>query len=294
MGTPSTETISELINDTGPVPILDATTTTIEPAPVLPPLVPMSVAETATDLTLHVQELIKLRSSGRTRRYEVLARSRRDSARNEVPAAFVAESAKGAEGAELDAMVVEKLLLWLGKHGDVIWDSEPASFSVNLSIGAIEDETFPQKIEKWLAAANVPAEHIGFEISEKACVQRRPQVQRFIEACERLGCFLVIDDFSFDSNVFEFLGSKALRHVKIAPQLTASAMKDKLRQALVVAILQACKVLGVHCVAKRIESQSAMQWLTAVGCDFAQSFSLEKPTPLESLVSGGPIPALRQ
>jgi EAL domain-containing protein (putative c-di-GMP-specific phosphodiesterase class I) len=140
----------------------------------------------------------------------------------------------------------------------------------------------------------VPSEYVGFEISEFACVQCRPAVQRFIEACEKLGCFLVIDNFSFDSNGFEFLGSKALRHVKIDPKLTTAAMKEKLPQALVVAILQACKVLGVHCVAKRIESQSSLQWLTAIGCDFAQSFQLEKPAPLDTLVSGKAIKALRE
>ena len=63
---------------------------------------------------LHVQELIKLRSSGRTRRYEVLARSQRDAGRNEVPPAFIAESAKGNEGAALDALVVERLLQLAG------------------------------------------------------------------------------------------------------------------------------------------------------------------------------------
>jgi EAL domain-containing protein (putative c-di-GMP-specific phosphodiesterase class I) len=115
-----------------------------------------------------------------------------------------------------------------------------------------------------------------------------------VEACEKLGCFLVIDNFTFDSNGFEFLGSKVLRHVKIDPKLTTAAMKEKLPQALVVAILQACKVLGVHCVAKRIESQSSLQWLTAIGCDFAQSFQLEKPAPLDTLVSGKTIKALRE
>jgi EAL domain-containing protein (putative c-di-GMP-specific phosphodiesterase class I) len=53
-------------------------------------------------------------------------------------------------------------------------------------------------------------------------------------------------------------------------------------------------VLGVHCVAKRIDSQSSLQWLTAVGCDFAQSFHLEKPAALETLVSGKAIKALRE
>jgi EAL domain-containing protein (putative c-di-GMP-specific phosphodiesterase class I) len=282
-----------LIQDTGQHPSLDETTT-IEPAPQLPPLEPLSVEESATDLTLFAQELIKLRSSGRTRRYEVLARSQRDANRNEVPAAFVAETARGKDGAALDLLVLERLLDWLGKHGEAIWDSEPASFSVNLSIGAIEDETFLPRVQEWMEKNSVPPEYVGFEITEFACVQCKPAVQRFIETVEKMGCFLVIDNFSFDSTIFEFLGSKALRHVKLDPKLTDAAMRDKLPQALVVAILQACKVLGVHCVAKKVESKSSMQWLTAVGCDFAQAFSLHKPLPLDALASGQPIKALRE
>lgn len=285
-----------LIQDTGPVKKLELPSeTSVEPElPASPPPPPLTVEETATDLSLYVQELIKLRSSGRTRRYEVLARSQRDAHRNEVPTAFIAEATKGREGAALDALVVERLLQWLGQHGETIWDSEPASFSVNLSIGALEDEHFVEKIAGWLKQYNVEAEYVGFEISEFACVQSRPAVLRFVDACEKLGCFLVIDNFSFDSNMFELLGSKTLRHVKIDPKLTSAAMKEKLPQALVVAILQACKVLGVHCVAKRIESQASLQWLTAVGCDFAQTFQLEKPRAIETLVSGKAIKALRE
>jgi EAL domain-containing protein (putative c-di-GMP-specific phosphodiesterase class I) len=285
-----------LISDTAPVKKLDAAAVEdlIEPVPASPPPPALTVAETATDLMLFVQELIKLRSSGRTRRYEVLARSMRDAGRNEVPTAFVSEAARGRDGAALDALVLERLLQWLGQHGETIWDSEPASFSVNLSIGALEEETFTQKIAQGLEQYNVPAEYVGFEISEFACVQCRPAVERFIAEIEKLGCFLVIDNFSFDSNMFEFLGSKALRHVKIDPKLTTVAMKEKLPQALVVAILQACKVLGVHCVAKRIDGQASLQWLTAVGCDFAQSFQLEKPAPIDRLVTGKSIKALRE
>ena len=41
------------------------------------------------------------------------------------------------------------------------------------------------------------------------------QVERFITLCDKLGCFVVIDDFSFDSSVLTLLRSKALRLVKI-------------------------------------------------------------------------------
>jgi EAL domain-containing protein (putative c-di-GMP-specific phosphodiesterase class I) len=52
---------------------------------------------------------------------------------------------------------------------------------------------------------------------------------------------------------------------------------------MVVAIVQAVKVLGIHCAAKRVESQASLQWLTAIGCDFAQGPALSQVQPLETL-----------
>jgi len=245
---------------------------------------PMTDQEQAADLILDVQQLTQLRSGGRTRRYEVLARSRRDATRKQVPAAFVAPAARGPDGAALDSLVLKQLLTWLGEN-PVVWDAEPASFSINVSIGALEDAQFLQGLPADLARTGVAAQCIGFEISEQACSQCPAQVERFIATCEKLGCFLVLDNFSLAPHALQFLRSPALRLVKIDARLTSSALQDKLSQALVVAIAQACKVLGIHCVAKRVESQAALQWLTAVGCDLAQGFVLDRPLPLESLAA---------
>lgn len=238
----------------------------------------------AADLLLDVQQLTQLRSGGRTRRYEVFARSRRDAQRKQVPPAFVAPAARGPQGAVLDAHVLRQLLSWLGEN-PVVWDSEPASFSLNLSLGAVEDEHFLSKLPAHLERTGVAAQCIGFEVSELACSQSTAHVTRFVETCEKLGCFLVLDNFSLAEAALPFLRSSALRLVKIDARLTANAMQDKLSQALVVAIAQVCKVLGIHCVAKNVESQAALQWLTAVGCDFGQGFILDRPMPLESLTA---------
>jgi EAL domain-containing protein (putative c-di-GMP-specific phosphodiesterase class I) len=244
----------------------------------------MTDQEQAADLILDVQQLTQLRSGGRTRRYEVLARSRRDVARKQVPAAFIAPATRGPDGAALDSLVLKQLLTWLGEN-PVVWDAEPASFSINLSIGALEDPQFLHRLPADLARTGVAAQCIGFEISEQACSQCPAQVERFIAACEKIGCFVVLDNFSLAPHALQFLRSPALRLVKIDARLTSSALQDKLSQALVVAVAQACKVLGIHCVAKRVESQAALQWLTAVGCDLAQGFVLDRPLPLESLAA---------
>jgi EAL domain-containing protein (putative c-di-GMP-specific phosphodiesterase class I) len=76
--------------------------------------------------------------------------------------------------------------------------------------------------------------------------------------------------------------------VKIVTRLTTAAMKERLPQAVVISILQASNVLGVHCIAKNVETQATLDWLQATGCDFAQGYALEKPLSLESLASPSP------
>jgi EAL domain-containing protein (putative c-di-GMP-specific phosphodiesterase class I) len=219
-------------------------------------------------LILELQAFSKLRAGGRTRRYEVLARtSHKDISR--VPAGF-------------DKFALQQLLSWLGANR-AAWNSEPTSFTLNLSISTLEDERFPQFVASNLKAHGIAPDNVGFEIAEALCLQRRAQVERFISLCDKLGCFVVIDDFSLDSSVISLLRSKALRLVKIDPKLTTVALRDKLAQAMVVAIAQAVKVLGIHCAAKRVDSSAALRWLGAIGCDFAQGSALSQPQPLESL-----------
>jgi EAL domain-containing protein (putative c-di-GMP-specific phosphodiesterase class I) len=217
-------------------------------------------------LILEVLPFSKLRAGGRTRRYEVQARSTHP---NRTPAGF-------------DKIALQQLLTWMGSNRSA-WSLEPTSFTLNLSISTLEDERFPQFVASNLKANGIAPDNIGFEIAEPLCLQRRAQVERFITLCDKLGCFVVIDDFSLDSSITGLLRSKALRLVKIDPKLTSVALKDKLAQAMVVAIAQAVKVLGIHCAAKRVDTQASLQWLTAIGCDFAQGATLGQVQALETL-----------
>lgn len=222
-------------------------------------------------VTLDMLPFVKLRSGGRTRRLEVLptgtARELRDPA-------------------VLDSLAMQRLMAWLGAHR-AAWTVEPTSFTLNLSIATLEDDRFLKQVAAGLQSNGIAPDTVGFEIAEPLCTQRRAQVERFLAACDKLGCFVVIDDFSLDSAVVPLLRSKALRLVKIDGRLTGGAMRDKLSQAMVVAIVQAVKVLGIHCAAQEVDSQGALQWLTAVGCDFAQGPMLARQQRLETLLGAG-------
>ncbi|MGC8519664.1 MAG: EAL domain-containing protein [Steroidobacteraceae bacterium] len=241
----------------------------LHPAPPAPPAAaaPAIPGSPTESVALEVMPFVKLRSGGRMRRFEVLPRG--TPRQNRDPAA-------------LDALAMQSLLAWMAAHRSD-WTLEPTAFTLNLSIATLEDEQFLRQISSGFSQSGISPENIGFEIAEPLCTQRRASVERFISGCERLGCFVVIDGFTFDSAVVSLLRSKAVRLVKIEPRLCAAALKDKLAQAVVVAIVQAVKVLGIHCAAQQIETQQALRWLTAVGCDFGQGSMLARPRPIARL-----------
>jgi EAL domain-containing protein (putative c-di-GMP-specific phosphodiesterase class I) len=234
---------------------------------------------------LFVQQLLKLRSSGRTRRYEVLLRSDAPGkVAQKAPEDLLAAAEQPGSGGKLDRYVVEELCRWLAENHAQL-EVDPASFTVNLSTGALLDSHFIGFLEKAMQAAHLSPRALGFEIREQQCLKHPREAERFIIACEGLGCQVVIDDFTFHSDVLPLLRQRAVRMLKIDAALTTAAMKDKVAQAQVVAISQGSRVLGMHCVAKRIDSPMARQWLSAVGVDFAQGFLLEGPLPITQLAS---------
>jgi EAL domain-containing protein (putative c-di-GMP-specific phosphodiesterase class I) len=238
------------------------------PAPLAAAPAPTPLAPNDPNLLLEILPFAKLRTGGQSRRFQVLSRA---SAAQRDPAAF-------------DALVLQRLMSWLAAHRGA-WNSQPTTFTINLSIATLEDERFVQKMAAALNSHGIAAETLGFEIAEALCTQRRAQVERFMTQCEKVGSWVVVDDFSFDSQVLPLLRSRAMRLVKIDAKLSSSALKDKLSQAMVVATVQAAKVLGIHCAAKKVDSQAALQWLTAIGCDFAQGAALAPVQSLDSLAS---------
>jgi EAL domain-containing protein (putative c-di-GMP-specific phosphodiesterase class I) len=208
----------------------------------------------------------KLRAGGQTRRFQVIARV----------------SPEPRDPAAQDALVLQRLMSWLAAHR-AMWNSQPTGFTVSVSIATLEDERFVQRVAAVLNSHGIAAETLGFEIVETLCMQSRGHVERFMAQCEKVGSWVVIDGFSFDSQMLSLLRSKSLRLVKIDPKLTSSALKDKLSQALVVATVQAARVLGIHCAAQKVDSQALLQWLTAIGCDFAQGTAIGRQQSLDSI-----------
>ncbi len=217
---------------------------------------------------LCVQALLKL-NAGSSRRFEILPRPLRPGEVGE-PGAF-------------DARATGELIAWLSRHRNA-WSTEPTCFALRLSIDAIQNERFLANVGALLKAQSVPPEALAFELAESLCIAHSAAVTRFAAQCAGIGCSLVIDGFSFARAALPLLRSPSLRLIKLDTAFTATALQEKASQAMVAAAVQACKVLGIHSAAIRVDSQALLQAITALGCDFAQVISRSGPQPLDSFL----------
>jgi EAL domain-containing protein (putative c-di-GMP-specific phosphodiesterase class I) len=239
--------------------ILESVSEAESPAAETPTTDQVEALPTAGAPMLRLREMIRLRAGGRTRRYQV------------VP---VAENQRGDALATLN-----ELLGWLHQNPRVL-QGDPVSFTICVSAEHLSDPGLPATLARTLAAAALDPGIIGFELREAACQSHRALAERFVAQCEQSGCFVVIDDFTFNTAVLDLLRSSTVRLVKVEARLVQMALRDKLAQARVVAIAQAAKVLGTLCAAKYVEAPASRRWLAAVGFDFTQSSVTE---PLQQL-----------
>ena len=156
-------------------------------------------------------------------------------------------------------------------------------FSVNLTRTAMHDEHFMRFVGLCLAKSALPKATIAFEIYVQTALKPSTNVAGIAGALHALGCPLILDDFSMQTECFDLLRLPAVKFIKLAPQVTADMRTDKLAQAQITALVQMARVLGMHTVSKHTASASEQEWLTALGVDFVQSNRVSPPVPIETL-----------
>jgi EAL domain-containing protein (putative c-di-GMP-specific phosphodiesterase class I) len=233
-------------------------------------------------IALHVQRLMPLTKGSQLKRYEVLLRSKGENAPNAAPEAMLKAAVDNGLGSMIDRRVITELIGWLVHHPDV-WQQNAVMFSVNLTTTALHDDHFIKFVGLCLAKSSLPKAMIAFEVDVLTALKLADRVAEVATALHRLGCPLVLDDFSLRTECFDLLRLPNVRYVKLHSDITAKMRTDKLSQAAITAVVQMARVLGMHTVAKRTETAAEQEWLTALGVDFVQSHSLSPPASIDSL-----------
>ena len=175
-------------------------------------------------------------------------------------------------GAQHDAAVFERLVDWLVQHRQR-YASKPSSFAIAISATAVFDHGFASRFEACLARNAIDEGLVMLILPAAAWAEQPDRAMPLLELCERLNCRVILDDFVLNDAALKLLRCKAIRMLKLSPELTAEAMLDRYPRALLSACTHIARVLGIHCVAKRVTSNTAARWLAAAGVDYIDPFN---------------------
>ena len=175
-------------------------------------------------------------------------------------------------GAQHDAAIFERLVDWLVQHRQR-YASKPSSFALAIAAASVFDRGFAGRIEACLGRNTIDEGLVMLIIPAAAWAEQPDRTLPLLELCERLNCRVVLDDFVLNDAALKLLRCKAIRMLKLHPELTAEAMQERYPRALLSACTHISRVLGIHCVAKRVGSNTAARWLAAAGIDYIDPFS---------------------
>jgi EAL domain-containing protein (putative c-di-GMP-specific phosphodiesterase class I) len=204
-------------------------------ATVTPEIDRLHAALRRSPIVLHVQRLVPLIKGSQLRRFEVLMRSKSDSAPNAAPRAMLKAAVEHGLGSMIDRRVLTELIGFLVRHPQV-WKPSAAMFSVNLTTTALHDEHFIKFVELCLAKSKLPKGIIAFEVDAAHAVKLAATMSEVAASLHRLGCPLILDDFALSTECFALLRLPGVRYVKLAADVTAKMRTDKLSQAAITAV----------------------------------------------------------
>jgi diguanylate cyclase (GGDEF)-like protein/PAS domain S-box-containing protein len=149
--------------------------------------------------------------------------------------------------------------------------------AVNASAAEFRRDNFAERVIERLSRANIPTRCFQIEITETVFLGRGAEyVHRALALLNAQGVKIALDDFG--------TGYASLRHLKTFPvdiiKIDKSFVRDMEAdpgdEAIVRAVINLGKSLGIHVVAEGIERAAQAERLVGLGCDFGQGFLFSK------------------
>ncbi len=152
--------------------------------------------------------------------------------------------------------------------------------AVNLAPSLLHDDSAAALVTAELARVGLDPTHLTLEITEGRLADGSdPMVSLALARLHGLGVRLSIDDFGTGYSSLAYLKTLPVVELKIDRSFVANIDEDPRDVAIVRALVQLAKTLGLEVVVEGVESTDAATTLRALGCDTLQGFALARPMP---------------
>lgn len=235
-----------------------------------------------SEFVLHYQPQIDL-ASGRIIGVEALLRWNHPELGMIPPARFISI----AEDSGLIVPIGEWVLREACRQAACWQDSaeRPLTVAVNLSAVQFRRGNIEESVIAALEESGLNPALIELEITESILIGDTDKVLDTIQTMKSLGIKLSIDDFGTGYSSLSYLKRFQVDKLKIDQSFVRNLGSDVENAAIVRAIIQMARSLGLTTLAEGVEDEKALARLRDFGCDEAQGYYFARPMPNEELLA---------
>lgn len=151
------------------------------------------------------------------------------------------------------------------------------SVAVNISTRNLLDSSFPDQVASALLKHELPAHLLELEITESALMADPARSLEVLARLNEIGVSISIDDFGTGYSSFSYLQKMPVQSLKIDRSFVSRMNEDSDAFAIVSAVIDLAKTIGIAVVAEGIETENVLGRLGELGCDYAQGYYIARP-----------------
>ena len=159
------------------------------------------------------------------------------------------------------------------------------SVAVNLSARSLLDADLVEEVDRLLRRHDVPAERLTLEVTEGSVMADPGRAIAVLHQLRDLGVRLSVDDFGTGYSSLSYLQRLPVQEVKIDRSFVAGLSTESENVAIVRAIIDLGRHLGLEVVAEGVEDGDTWELLASMHCDLVQGWHLARPMPIGELTA---------
>lgn len=155
----------------------------------------------------------------------------------------------------------------------------PITMAVNLSAVQFRYLQLPDLVTQILHEAGVAAQYLELELTEGVAMENPLAAVSMMDQLHARGIRMSIDDFGTGYSSLSYLKRFQVYKLKIDRSFVRDITHDPEDMAIVCAIINLAKNLGLQTIAEGVETMEQLEFLQQKGCDEVQGYYFSKPLP---------------
>jgi len=232
------------------------------------------------ELSMHYQPIISL-SDGSLTGFEALLRWNHHKIGFISPAQFIPIAENTGLIIPITNWILGETCRRIAEWQKLSYTTRDLIVSVNISGKHLSNTSLINDVKKSLAESKLSPSSLKLEITESAAMENAEKTIQILKSLKSLGLQLSIDDFGTGYSSLSYLHRLPVDTLKIDRSFVNSVGENGEDSEILQTIISLAKNLKMRVIAEGIETESQLNILKNLGCDYGQGYLMSKPLPCE-------------